>query len=148
MTPIQVEEPKARPSAPPPAAVAPQDYTLENIAEKFENDPTKYPLERSRRFNAITLGLMAIGRLDRLSVLKISVTNETEADFFVKEFSVQAGSVVLGSRSLFRILVEPHRTRVGYVLFERPQSGASVKIQLKEDGGKGSAVEMPIPYPF
>lgn len=146
--PNRAEEPEARPAATPPTPAAPPDYTLESIAQKFENDPSKYPLDRIRKLNGIALGLVAMGRLDRLSVLKVSVANETETDFFVKGFSIQAGSAVLGSRSLFRILVEPGRMRVGYVLFEKPPSGACVKIKLKEDGGKGLAVEMPVPYPF
>ena len=142
------QEAKAETAPAPSATVASQDLNLENIAQKFENDPSKFPLDRSRKSEGITLTLLAVGRLDRLFVLKVAVANETDADFFVKGFSVQAGADDLGSRSSFRILVEPRRTRTGYVLFGQPQPGAAVKIKLKEDGGKGLAVEMPVPYPF
>jgi hypothetical protein len=142
------QEAKAEPASAPATTVASQDIALDNIAQKFENDPTKYPLDRSRKMEGVTLTLLAVGRLDRLFVLKVAVDNDTDADFFVKGFSLQAGGADLGSRSSFRILVEPRRSRTGYVLFGQPQPGAAVKIKLKEDGGKGLAIEMPVPYPF
>lgn len=145
---VPVQKAKAEPAPAPATTAASQDLALDNIAQKFENDPSKYPLDRSRKLEGVTLTLLAVGRLDRLFVLKVAVANETDADFFVKGFSVQAGTDDLGSRSSFRILVEPRRSRTGYVLFGQPQPGAAVKIKLKEDGGKGLAIEMPVPYPF
>ena len=137
------------------SAVAPTDtldplqrYTMQDLVDGFESDPSKYPLDRTLRSDGIALTLEGLQRRDKLCVLKVAVANATDADFFVKEFAVRAGATILGSRSLFRILVEPHRSREGYVVFERPPSGAAVQIKLKEDGGKGRSVDAAVPYRF
>ncbi|MDE2141456.1 MAG: hypothetical protein KGJ84_03455 [Elusimicrobia bacterium] len=122
--------------------------SLQDLVERFENDPSRYPLDRSLKKDGITLTLEGIARLDRSYVLKVSVTNETGTDFFIKDFAVQAGSVLLASRSDFRILVEPQRQRSGYVVFDKPKPGMAVHIKLKEDGGKNRIVETLVPYPF
>ncbi len=122
--------------------------SLQDLVERFENDPSRYPLDRSLKKDGITLTLEGVARLDRSYVLKVSVTNETGADFFIKDFAVQAGTVLLASRSDFRILVEPQRQRSGYVVFDKPKPGMAVHIKLKEDGGKNRIVETLVPYPF
>lgn len=136
------------PATPRATAAATPDYALEDIAERFENDESKFPLDRSTEAGGVTLHLVGLEKLPAMYVLKIAVVNSADADFFIKGFIITAGSQILSSRPIFRILVEPQRTREGYVIFERPQAGASVKINLKEDGGKGHSLEMAIPYPF
>ncbi|MDD5657024.1 MAG: hypothetical protein PHF00_07200 [Elusimicrobia bacterium] len=139
----------AAPPPPQPATSASsRDMQLDDLAMRFEADPAKYPLDRRKTQGGITFSLAAIGREGSLFVLKVAVANDTDADFFIAGFTVQAGRSELAARSLFRILVEPRRTREGYVMFGRPSSQSAVKITLKEDGGRGSAVVMPIPYSF
>lgn len=134
--------PTARPSSTPP------DYVLEDIGDRFENDESKFPLDRSTDAGGVALRLVGLEKLPTMYVLKLAVVNTTATDFFVKTFTVVAGGQILSSRPIFRILVEPQRTREGYVLFEKPLAGASVRVNLKEDGGKGRSLEMAIPYPF
>lgn len=140
----------AVPSASAPQAVraTPPDYALEDIADRFEADESKFPLDRSIESGGESLHLVGLEKLPKMFVLKVAVVNAADADFFIKAFAVTAGDQILSSRSIFRILVEPQRTREGYVLFERPQAGASVRISLKEDGGKGRTLETAIPYSF
>ncbi len=141
----------AAPAAPGPAArpsSTPPDYALEDIADRFENDESKFPLDRSTDAGGVALRLVGLEKLPTMYVLKLAVVNTTATDFFVKTFTVAAGGQFLSSRPIFRILVEPQRTREGYVLFEKPLAGASVRVNLKEDGGKGRSLEMAIPYPF
>lgn len=149
-------QPKAA-AAPEPAAASTATVTaerpvaqasLQDLVDRFENEPSRYPLDRSVKKGGITFTLEGIARLDRSYVLKVSVTNETGTDFFIKDFTVQAGAVLLASRSDFRILVEPQRQRSGYVVFDKPKSGMAVHIKLKEDGGKSRVVETQVPYPF
>ena len=123
-------------------------YQLQVIEDRFENDASKYPMDKNAEADGIALNLLGLERLDQMFVLKVSVSNETESDFYVKDFLVQAGSSALGSRSDFRLLVEPKRTREGYVIFAKPKLGAKVRIKLKEDGGKGRAIDLPVPYLF
>jgi hypothetical protein len=132
----------------PTANVATPEYALEDIADRFEGDESKFPLDRSVDAGGLALHLIGLEKLPAMFVLKIAVVNSADADFFVKGFAVEAGNQDLSSRSIFRILVEPRRTREGYVLFERPPAGSDVHIKLKEDGGKGRALDMAIPYPF
>jgi hypothetical protein len=127
---------------------APPEYALEDIADRFESDESKFPLDRSTEAGGVALHLIGLEKLPAMFVLKVAVVNSGDADFFVKEFAVKVGNQILSSRSDFRVLVEPQRTREGYVLFERPPSGSNVRINLKEDGGKGRALETAIPYPF
>ena len=136
------------PATPRATAAATPDYALEDIADRFENDESKFPLDRSTEAGGVTLHLVGLEKLPAMYVLKIAVVNSAEADFFIKGFTITTGSQILSSRPIFRILVEPQRTREGYVMFERPQAGAKVKINLKEDGGKGRSLETAIPYPF
>jgi hypothetical protein len=128
--------------------VSAQEYVLEDIADRFESDESKFPLDRSADAGGVALRLIGLEKLPAMFVLKIAVINSADADFFVKGFAIEAGKQILSNRSSFRILVEPNRTREGYVLFERPPGGAIVHIKLKEDGGRGRTLEMAIPYPF
>ena len=132
----------------PAVTAATPEYALEDIADRFESDESKFPLDRSVNAGGAALRLIGLEKLPTMFVLKIAVVNSADADFFVKGFAVEAGNQDLSSRSIFRILVEPRRTREGYVLFERPPAGSGVHIKLKEDGGKGRALDMAIPYPF
>ena len=136
------------PAARPAASSTPPDYALEDIADRFENDESKFPLDRSTEAGGVALRLVGLEKLPKMYVLKLAVVNSTATDFFVKTFTVAAGGQILSSRPIFRILVEPQRTREGYVVFEKPLAGASVRVNLKEDGGKGRSLEMAIPYPF
>ena len=143
-------------SSPAPSGVVPviagsvsaQEYVLEDIADRFESDESKFPLDRSTDAGGVALRLIGLEKLPAMFVLKIAVVNSADADFFVKGFAIEAGKQILSNRSSFRILVEPNRTREGYVLFERPPGGSIVHIKLKEDGGRGRSLEMAIPYPF
>ena len=133
----------------PPGTLDPvQQYTMQDLIDGFESDPSRYPLDKSVRSDGITLTLEGLQRRGKLFVLKVSIANGADGDFFIKDFTVRANSTILGSRSLFRILVEPQRVREGYVVFEQPQSGAAVQLTLKEDSGKGRAVETGVPYRF
>lgn len=151
--PAEAPPPAAAPQAAPPAprtAPSPSsmEQVLQTIADGFEDDPAKYPLDRSVKADGVTLTLMAICRREGLVVLKLAVSNGAGSDFFVRSFAVQAEGGQLASRFSFRILVEPQRTREGYVVFEKPRTGAAVQIALKEDGGKGRSLGLAIPYPF
>ncbi|MDE2425917.1 MAG: hypothetical protein KGO96_08440 [Elusimicrobia bacterium] len=133
----------------PPGTLDPvQEYTMQDLIDGFESDPSRYPLDRTVRSDGISLTLEGLQRREKLFVLKVAVANGTDDDFFVKDFTVRAGATVLGSRSLFRILVESQRVREGYVVFEKPPSGAAVQIKLKEDGGKGRVIATGVPYRF
>lgn len=125
-----------------------QDYKLQKIVDAFEADPSKYPMEAAAKNEGITLTLVALERLDKMFVLKVAMANDTSSDFFIRDFTAQVSSTTLESQSICHILVESQRTREGYVIFSKPRSGAVVHIKLKEDGGKGRVVELPIPYPF
>ena len=151
---VRVVRPPAISSGTAPAASDSQDsggvpdYALDDIADRFEADESKFPLDRSTVAGEVTLRLVGLEKLPAMFVLKIAVDNFAGADFFVKGFTVKAGNQILSSRSVFRILVEPQQTREGYVLFEKPQAGTIVQIILTEDGGKGRSLETTIPYPF
>lgn len=132
----------------PAADAAPARPNLQELLDRFEADPSRYPLDRQVRKDGVTLALEGLARIDRFYVLKVTVTNETDADFFAKDFTIRAGSLQVSSRSVFRILVEPQRARTGYVVFEKPQPGAAVHVALKEDGGKGRTIDSAVPYPF
>ncbi len=136
-----------RVAIPPPPAPAPE-YTLDSVAERYEGDPSTYSLDRSAKGGGVTLRLLGLERLAGAYVLKLSVSNESDSDLYVKDFIAQAGTTSLVSRFFFRILVESQRTREGYVMFEKPQSGAAVQIKLKEEGGKGRVFVAQIPYSF
>jgi len=134
--------------APLPAAAAdvPQ-YALENVADRYEADESKFPLDRTATSAGVTLSLIGLERVEKAFVLKVAVANTSAEDFFVKGFAVTAGQE-LGIHSIFRLMVESGRTRDGYVMFSKPQTGAVVHIKLQEDGGKGRALDMAVPYRF
>lgn len=133
--------------APPPAAT-PAPETTESMGEIYENDPAKYSLDASAAQGSIVLRLRGLSRSGGRYILKVSVTNRGGDDFFVREFSLRDGQEVVGSKSLIRLFVEPGRTREGFVVFEKPRTGAAVHVALKEDREKGRVVELPVPYPF
>jgi hypothetical protein len=136
---------------PPPAPVAPTTpavATLASISEAYEGDPSVYSLDRAAKVGGITLRLLGVQRLAAAFVLKVEVTNDSDSDFYVKDFAVQVAAKTAVSKAYFRILVESQRTREGFVVFHKPQPGAAVKIQVNEEGGRGRAVAAQVPYPF
>jgi hypothetical protein len=118
------------------------------VGEIYENDPSKYALDASAARGSIVLRLRGLSRSGGRYILKVSVTNRGGDDFFVREFALRDGKEIIGSKSLVRLFVEPGRTREGFVVFEKPRTGAAVHVALKEDREKGRVVELPVPYPF
>jgi hypothetical protein len=130
----------------PPDIPAPE--TGDSVGEAYESDPAKYSLEASAAQGPISVRLRGLSRSDGRYILKVSVTNRSGDDFFVRELSLRDGSEVIDSKSLVRLFVEPGRTREGFVVFEKPRAGAAVYVALKEDREKGRTVELAVPYPF
>lgn len=122
--------------------------TADFVAEAYENDPAKYPMDRNAAQGAITLSLCGLSRQKNRYILKVSVTNRGEEDFFVKELSMRDGRAALATKSFFRLFVEPGRSREGFVIFDAPRTGADVHVALKEDREKGRVVEFTVPYSF
>ncbi|UPT75000.1 MAG: hypothetical protein M0D55_04610 [Elusimicrobiota bacterium] len=132
----------------PPAAATPAAETVDSVGEIYANDPAKYSLDASAVQGSIALRLRGMSRSGGRHILKVAVTNRGGDDFFVREFVLRDGQEVIGSKSLVRLFVEPGRTREGFVVFEKPRTGAAVHVALKEDKEKGRVVEVAVPYPF
>lgn len=122
--------------------------TADFVAESYENDPAKYPMDRGAAQGPIALSLCGLSRQKNRYILKVVVTNRADEDFFVKELSVRDGRTSLAAKSFFRLFVEPGRAREGFVVFDAPHSGADVHVALKEDREKGRVVELSVPYSF
>ena len=122
--------------------------TADFVAESYENDPSKYPMDRSAARERVALTLCGLSRQKGRYFLKVAVTNNGSEDFFVKELSVRDGRTALAAKSFFRLFVEPGRTREGFVVFDVPRAGADVHVALREDREKGRVVELPVPYSF
>lgn len=129
-----------------PASPAPE--TADSVGDLYENDPAKYSMDASVAQGSIVLRLRGLSKSGSRYVLKVAVTNRGGDDFFVREFALRDGQEVIGSKSLVRLFVEPGRTREGFVVFEKPRTGAAVHVALKEDKEKGRVVELAVPYPF
>ncbi|MBI4062076.1 MAG: hypothetical protein HY403_11685 [Elusimicrobia bacterium] len=138
-----------KPEAPAqPQAATPAPETLDSVGDTYERDPAKYSLNASAAQGSIVLRLRGLSRSDGRCILKVSVTNRGGEDFFVRELALRSGQEVIGSKSFVRLFVEPGRTREGFVVFEKPRTGAAVHVALKEDKEKGRVVELAVPYPF
>lgn len=138
---------KAEPR-PAPVAAAPSPETADTIGDLYENDAAKYSLDASAVQGSVSLRLRGLSRSGSRYILKVAVTNRGGEDFFVREFALRDGPEVIGSKSFVRLFVEPNRTREGFVVFEKPRTGAAVHVALKEDKEKGRVVELAVPYPF
>lgn len=132
--------------APPAAVSAPE--TADSVSARYENDLSKYPLDKSAAQGTIVLRLQGLSRSSSRYILKVAVTNRGDDDFFVRDLVVRDGRDILAAKSYIRLFVEPGRTREGFVVFDKPRTGADVHVALKEDREKGRAVELPVPYPF
>ncbi|PIR18780.1 MAG: hypothetical protein COV48_05650, partial [Elusimicrobia bacterium CG11_big_fil_rev_8_21_14_0_20_64_6] len=108
---------------------------------------SKLLLDAKTTGDKIVLRLEGICRWQGLYIARVAVSNQTGADFFIKELSAYAGPSIITVKSYFRLFVEPGRTRDGHVVFD-PAAGAKVKIKLKEDRERGRVIEVPVPYPF
>lgn len=138
----------AQPASPRPAPHTPQDsYSADLIREAFDAEPSKLRLDTKESGERVVLRVAGICRWQGRYIVRVLVTNQTGADFFIKELSAYAGPALITVKSYFRLFVEPGRTRDGHVVFD-PASGAKVKISLKEDREKGRVIEVPVPYPF
>lgn len=139
--------------AEPAAAVAPPATasaveTADSVGARYENDLSKYPLDKGAAQGPIALRLRGLSRNSGRCILKVAVTNRGDDDFFIRDFVVRDGRDVLAAKSYVRLFVEPGRTREGFVVFDKPRTGADVHVALKEDREKGQVVELPVPYPF
>lgn len=137
-----------QPTAPrQPELVPMESYSADLIRDAFEAEPSKLLLDTKASGDKVLLRLVGICRWQGHYIVKVSVTNQTAADFFIKELSAYAGPEFITLKSYFRLFVEPGRTRDGHIVFD-PQPGAKVKVTLKEDREKGRVIEAPVPYPF
>ncbi len=134
-------------AAAPPRPVDPWG-SAQKASDAYENDASRYPLDVRAESGGVALRLRGLSRKDARFILKISVTNRGNEDFFVRDVAISAGRDPLDSRAFVRLFVEPGRTREGFVVFERPRPGAVVHVALKEDGVKGRVVVLAVPYPF
>lgn len=138
---------------PEPAAYRPapqvplESYSADLIRDAFDAEPSKLLLDAKTTGDKIVLRLEGICRWQGLYIARVAVSNQTGADFFIKELSAYAGPSIITVKSYFRLFVEPGRTRDGHVVFD-PAAGAKVKIKLKEDRERGRVIEIPVPYPF
>lgn len=137
-----------QPIAPRQPEIVPMDaYSADLIRDAFEAEPSKLLLDTKASGDKVLLRLVGICRWQGHYIVKVAVTNQTAADFFIKELSAYAGPEFITLKSYFRLFVEPGRTREGHIVFD-PQPGAKVKVTLKEDREKGRVIEAPVPYPF
>jgi hypothetical protein len=128
--------------------VVSRPVTFDSVAEDYDNDPSKYPMERNVVQGPITLSLCGLSRSKSPIILKVAVTNQGGEDFFIKELTVRDGPHFLASKFYVRLFVEPGRTREAYITFDRPHAGADVHVALKEDRENGRVVELAVPYSF
>lgn len=138
-------KPEAAVSVP---VTAPASETADVVSERYENDSAKYSLDTTAAQGSVALRLQGLSRDGGRYLLKVAVTNRGGDDFFVREFTLRDGHEIIGSKSFIRLFVEPGRTREGFVVFEKPRTGAAVYVALKEDREKGRVIELPVPYPF
>ncbi len=130
------------------APAVPRPMTFDSVAEDYDDDAAKYPMERSVAQGPVTLSLCGLSQSKNPVILKVSVTNQGDVDFFIKELTVRDGHLFIPSKFYARLFVEPGRTRAAYITFERPRAGADVHVALKEDRENGRVVELPVPYSF
>lgn len=135
-------------AATPTPIAAPAPETTDSVSARYENDLSKYPLDKSAAQGPIVLRLRGLSLNRDRCILKVAVTNRGDDDFFVRDFGVHDGRDILAAKSFVRLFVEPGRTREGFVVFDKPRTGADVHVVLKEDREKGRVVELPVPYPF
>jgi len=122
-------------------------YSADLIRDAFEGEASKLLLDGKAAGDKVLLRVAGICRWQGRYIAKVTVTNRTGEDFFIKELSAYAGPDYVTLRSYFRLFVEPGRTREGHVVFEA-KAGAKVKITLKEDRERGRVIDAPVQYPF
>ncbi len=130
-----------------PAIVSPDNYTADVIRDAFEGCDSKFPLDAKSSAGGVLVRLQGLCRWQGHFIVKVAVSNQSEADFFIKTLDVYDGAELTTIKPYFRLLVEPERTREGFVLFDaRP--GAQVKLALKEDRENGRSLQVSVRYPF
>jgi|CXWL01.1.fsa_nt_gi hypothetical protein len=135
-------------ATPPAVAIAAPVETADNVADEYEGNAAKYPLDGEAAREPVTLRLRGVSRATERYILKVAVLNRGREDFFIKELAIRDGQEILETRFFMRLFVEPGRTREGYVVFEKPRNGANIQVALKEDREKGRVLELAVPYPF
>jgi len=125
-----------------------QDFPWQDVEDRYEADESRFALNEQAASGNVSLEFLGIEKRATFYVLKVAVNNGSDSDFFIDGFRVLDGSVALESRAIFRVLVEAGNAREGYLLFRPPLTGKSVKVVLKEDGGKGRRLSLPLSLPF
>lgn len=146
-TPSPIEGIPQPTSSAPPAIVSPDDYTADVIRDAFEGCDSKFPLDAKSSLGGVLVRLQGLCRWQGHFIVKVAVSNQSASDFFIKTLDVYDGAELTTIKPYFRLLVEPERTREGFVLFDaRP--GAQVKLALKEDRENGRSLQVSVRYPF
>jgi len=125
-----------------------QDFPWQDVEDKYETDASRFALSEEASSGNVSLEFLGIEKRATFYVLKVAINNDSDADFFIDDFKVLNGNVALESRAIFRVLVEAGNAREGYLLFRPPLTGKSVKVVLKEDGGKGRRLALALSLPF
>lgn len=133
--------------APPQEIDGPELSTLEKVQDWFEPQGHKFILDQTASLRGITLRLVALCWMPRKFVVKVSVVNESQEDFFIKNIMAKENSRETGEYFI-RLFVESGKTIDGYMVFNRPLSGGKVDVVLKEDRAAGRVLSAPLEYPF
>lgn len=122
-------------------------YSPDLIRESFESELSKVPLDAKASAGGVILRVVGLCRWQGHFIARVSVTNDTGKDFFVKDLAAYSGAAILTLKAYFRLLVEAGRTREEFVVFDAP-SGAKVQLVQEEDEEGGRILKVQVPYPF
>lgn len=139
---VQISEPK--PVAPPAQEKPPEPImTFSNLDAALNASYSSFPLKSRFQKGGLSFQLAQIGKWNGFYLLKYSLTNEEEREFFIASVQLATGGAVVPSESFVPFSCLPRSSIMGIAKF--PMDGIANKplsIVLEESGGKYLKLEI------
>ena len=131
--------------APSPAqlSVPERMMTFSTMDAALNASDAAFPLKSRFQKGGVTLQLTQIGKWNGFYLLKYSLTNEEEREFFISSVQLTLRSAAIPSESFVPFSCLPHNSIMGIVKFPIDgTAGKSLSVDVEESGGRYTKLEI------
>ena len=117
--------------------------TFSNLDAALNASDQSFPLKNRFQKGGIAFQLTQIGKWNRFYLLKYSLANEEEREFFIASVQLATGGAGVPTESFVPFSCQPHSSIMGIAKFPiEGMANKTLSIRLEESGGKYLTLEI------
>ena len=138
-----VTAPDSKPATPMPESPSERLMTFGNLDAALNASDASFPLNNRFQKGGMTFQLTQIGKWNGFYLLKYSLTNEEEREFFISSVELATGGAGVPSESFVPFSCLPHSSIMGIIKFAIDgRANKPLSIALEESGGNYRKLEI------